>query len=125
MFSVRLLSCALLGIYSLLLSDDAWSHAHLVGSEPPANAVIAQVPKQLRLRFSEPVEKSFTNIRIKADQRTLNLLDSQLQWDNSGKNLQIQMPDHAHALAYEIEWSLLAKDGHAGKGKWGFKVKPK
>ena len=101
----------------------AFAHAHLLGSEPPANAVIDQAPTVLRLRFSEPVEKNFARIEVKADAQVLSLPASSLQWDASGKVLEIKLPAH-QAQQYQVEWSILAKDGHAGKGRLGFKRKP-
>ena len=102
----------------------ALAHAHLRGSEPPANAVIAQAPQQVRLRFSEPVEKNFSRIDIKTDKEVIVLPASSLQWDAAGKSLQIEVPPHATATSYQVEWSILAKDGHPGKGRLNFKVKP-
>lgn len=99
------------------------AHAHLLGSEPPANALIDKSPQLLRLRFSEPVEKNFSRIQVQADQQVLVLSPNSLQWDASGKVLQIQLPAH-QARQYQVEWSILAKDGHPGKGRLGFQVKP-
>lgn len=99
------------------------AHAHLLGSEPPANAVIDKPPRLLRLRFSEPVEKNFSRIEVKADQQLLTWHPSHLQWDASGKVLEILLPAH-QGQHYLVEWSILAKDGHPGKGRLGFKVKP-
>jgi methionine-rich copper-binding protein CopC len=107
-----------------LMPLHALAHAHLLGSEPPANALIAQAPQQLRLKFSEPVEKNFSRIEVKADQQTLVLPANSLQWDAAGKSLQIDLPQHAPAMVYQVEWSILAKDGHPGKGRLNFKVKP-
>lgn len=101
----------------------AGAHAHLLDSEPPANAVIAQSPQQLRLRFSEPVEKKFSRIEVQADRQVLTLPPNSLQWDASGKVLQILLPEH-QAREYQVTWSILAKDGHPGQGRLGFKVKP-
>lgn len=99
------------------------AHAHLLDSEPPANAVIAKPPQQLRLRFSEPVEKKFSRIEVLADQQVLTLPASSMQWDASGKVLQIFLPEQ-QAHDYQVSWSILAKDGHPGKGRIAFKVKP-
>lgn len=104
------------------MPPSAWAHAHLLGSEPPANAVIAQAPKLLRLRFSEPVEKNFVRVEVQADQQVLVLPANSLQWDAAGKALQIELPAHTPAGAYQVVWSLLAKDGHPGKGRLSFKV---
>lgn len=62
-----------------------WPHSLLRGSEPPANAVIDQPPLQIRLHFSEAVEKGFARIEVKADDQLLNLSASGFQWDASGK----------------------------------------
>ncbi len=105
------------------LPSAALAHAHLLGSEPPANAVIAQAPQQLRLKFSEPVEKKFSRVEIQTDKEVLLLPATNLQWDAAGKALQIQLPAHAPATNYQVEWSILAKDGHPGKGRLNFKVK--
>ena len=102
----------------------ALAHAHLLGSEPPANAVIAQAPQQLRLKFSEPVEKNFSRVQVQTDKELLVLPANSLQWDAEGKSLQIQLPAHAAATNYQVQWSILAKDGHPGKGRLNFKVKP-
>ena len=100
----------------------ALAHAHLLGSEPPANAVIAQAPQQLRLKFSEPVEKHFSRVQVQTDKELLVLPANSLQWDAAGKALQIQLPAHAPATNYQVQWSILAKDGHPGKGRLSFKV---
>lgn len=102
----------------------AQAHAHLLGSEPPANAVIAQAPQQLRLKFSEPVEIHFSRVQVLADKERLVLPANHLQWDAAGKSLRIQLPVHLPAMNYQVEWSILAKDGHPGKGRLNFKVKP-
>jgi methionine-rich copper-binding protein CopC len=102
----------------------ALAHAHLLSSEPPANAVIAQAPQQLRLKFSEPVEKNFSRVQVQTDKELLVLPANSLQWDAAGKSLQIQLPAHAAATSYQVQWSILAKDGHPGKGRLNFKVKP-
>ena len=100
----------------------ALAHAHLLSSEPPANAVIAQAPQQLRLKFSEPVEKHFSRVQVQTDKELLVLPANSLQWDAAGKALQIQLPAHAPATNYQVQWSILAKDGHPGKGRLSFKV---
>lgn len=114
----------------LVLVSLCWSwpwlvhgHAHLLDSEPPAHAVIRQAPPQLRLRFSEPVEKNFSRIQITADGQALSLPANSLQWDASGKVLQIPLPA-IKAHQYQVDWTILAKDGHPGKGRLDFTVKP-
>ena len=114
-----------LGLWALALCLPvlAQAHAHLLGSEPPANALIDKPPPLLRLRFSEPVEKNFSRIEVKVDGQLLVLPANSLQWDASGKVLEVPLPAH-QGLQYQVEWSILAKDGHPGKGRIGFKVKP-
>ncbi|MEY4675722.1 MAG: hypothetical protein RLZZ470_229 [Pseudomonadota bacterium] len=113
----RVLVSVCLGLPSLVMA-----HAHLLDSEPPAHAQITQAPSQVRLRFSEPVEKNFSRIDVQADGQSIALSPSSLQWDASGKVLQIQLPVLG-ARQYQVTWSILAKDGHPGKGRLGFQVK--
>ena len=122
MTAIRLF--AWLALCGGLMPLNALAHAHLRGSEPPANAVIAQAPQQIRLKFSEPVEKNFSRIDIQTDKEVIVLPANSLQWDAAGKSLQIEVPPHATATSYQVEWSILAKDGHPGKGRLNFKVKP-
>ena len=122
MTAIRLF--AWLALCGGLMPLNALAHAHLLGSEPPANAVIAQAPQQIRLKFSEPVEKHFSRIDIQTDKEVIVLPANSLQWDAAGKSLQIEVPPHATATSYQVEWSILAKDGHPGKGRLNFKVKP-
>ena len=123
-----MLSLARVGCWLVLgwgfMPWSALAHAHLLSSEPPANAVIAQAPQQLRLKFSEPVEKHFSRVQVQTDKELLVLPANSLQWDAAGKSLQIQLPAHAAATSYQVQWSILAKDGHPGKGRLNFKVKP-
>lgn len=99
------------------------AHAHLLDTEPPVNAVIAQAPTQLRLRFSEPVEKNFVRMEIKVDDRPLVLAPDSIQWEANGKTMRVSMSGQA-AGVYQVQWSILAKDGHPGKGRYSFTVKP-
>ena len=117
-------ACCWLLLSGAWLPSAALAHAHLLGSEPPANAVIHQAPQQLRLKFSEPVEKHFSRVQVQTDKERLVLPGNSLQWDAAGKSLQIQLPAHAPATTYQVEWSILAKDGHPGKGRLNFKVQP-
>lgn len=100
----------------------AGAHAHLLGTEPPSNALISQSPQQLRLRFSEPIEQPFVRIQVMADAKPLPLSPANLQWDAAAKTLVVNLPAH-QASSYQVQWSILAKDGHAGKGQYTFKVK--
>ena len=101
----------------------AAAHAHLLNSEPPANAQISQAPHQLRLRFSEPIEKKFVRIKVLADAHSLSLTPDDIQWDAGSKTLLVNLPAHQASSSYEVQWSILAKDGHAGRGQFFFKVK--
>ena len=111
----------LLGLAGLPLWADA--HAHLLDTEPPANAVITQAPTQLRLRFSEPIEKKFVRLQVKAAERTLVLAPDSMQWDPSAKSMVVPLSLQANGV-YQVQWSILARDGHPGKGHYRFTVKP-
>lgn len=98
------------------------AHAHLLHAEPPANAVIGQSPQQLRLKFSEPIEKKFVRIKVIANAQPLPVNAENIQWDAATLTLLVNLPTHV-ANNYEVQWSVLAKDGHASRGQFVFKVK--
>ncbi len=101
----------------------AAAHAYLQRSEPPPNAVVAQAPSELRLRYSEAVEPAFVNVEVLRDGRPVESLGA-AQVDKDGKTIRVEMPaagDGAPA-GYEVRWRIVAKDGHPTQGRFAFRV---
>ena len=112
-----------LGAASLAVCGVALAHAYLQGSEPPANAVLARPPSEIRLRFSEPLEPGFIDLKVLRNGQALaEAASAKLAKD--GKTLQVDLGKSADPPAgdYEVQWRIVAKDGHPTKGRFTFRV---
>lgn len=98
------------------------AHAYLQRSEPPAHAQIAQPPKELRLRFSEPVEPAFVEVSVLRDGQPVGVGKPQV---SDGARLVRVGVDSGAPGAWTVQWRLLAKDGHRTQGKVEFVVRPR
>jgi methionine-rich copper-binding protein CopC len=102
-----------------LTAGPAYAHAMLEQANPAAGAVLSAAPKEIVLRFSEPLEGTFSTLTIKASDGTV-------------------MPGAAHtsdrtmratmkALApgrYQVLWRVVSVDTHHSEGSYTFTVKP-
>lgn len=105
------------------------AHAYLERSEPPANAVIAQLPSEIRLRLSEPLEPDFVSVSLLRDDRPVSP-GPKVVLDRGGKTVLINpAADATEAKAapgnYAVTWSVVAKDGHRTQGRLEFRVRPR
>ena len=55
---------ALAGATALIASSPAWAHAHLVSSNPAANAAVAAAPKVITLTFNEKLVPAFSKFEL-------------------------------------------------------------
>lgn len=107
-------------LMSLLLATTQYSFAHtqLTQSVPPANAVLKNTPRALKLNFAEPV----------------NLLSIQIK-DGQSKKIPLkfkatrQASPHFHVATpelkkgrYKVEWKIQSQDGHIMTGQYSFRI---
>lgn len=115
-------SLAVLGL-SAVISVVAQAHSYLAASEPPANATVAQVPPEVRLRFSEPLEPAFVEVTVQRDGKPINPQPEPIL-EKDGKTVRLRLPTGS-AGAYSATWSIVARDGHRTQGRIDFRVKPR
>ena len=105
-----------------MLTSTAFAHAHLVSSEPAANAEVA-APTEVTIHFTEPLEPAFSKI-VLADasgKATLaHALRRSIQED--AKVMHLPLPQLA-AGRYAVHWTAVATDGHRTQGNFAFIVK--
>ncbi|MBM3948255.1 MAG: c-type cytochrome [SAR202 cluster bacterium] len=114
---------AVLGLlYFFLFPQLASAHANVARAEPPANSVLATAPTTVTIWFTEPVEPSFSSIRV---------LDSVgAQMDNGDSAV---VADDPAALSvtlkpladgtYTVVWrNVSTVDGHQVRGSYTFSV---
>ena len=108
---------------SAIASVNVHAHSYLVSSEPPANATISHVPREVRLRFSEALEPEFVSATVERDDKPLEPPPAPAL-DKDGKTMRLALPTGG-AGAYSVVWSIVAKDGHRTKGRIDFRIKPR
>ena len=100
----------------------AAAHSRLVKSDPPARAVLATAPKELKLWFNEGVEPAFAKVWIVPAQGAQIALTS--RGDSSNPRLLIAtLPDHLPAGPVNIGYHMLSVDGHVVEDKLVFTIK--
>ncbi|WP_144112053.1 copper homeostasis periplasmic binding protein CopC [Paraburkholderia sp. BCC1886] len=116
------LSALALGAAALLLTTTAFAHAHLVSSEPAANAEVA-APTQVTIHFTEPLEPAFSRIAL-ADASGHAAATAPSQVDRTdAKVMHLPLPSALSAGHYAVHWTAVATDGHRTQGDFAFDVK--
>ena len=100
----------------------AAAHAQYERSDPPANAIVEQAPKQLRVWFTEEPEPRFSELTV-YDQSGRRLATGDLQpVPGEPRALAIELPELAPGT-YTVVWkNLSAVDGHTARGAFPFTV---
>lgn len=107
---------------SLLLSGQAFAHAHL-SSTIPAEGAKVTTPERISVTFSEGLELPFSSLRLTtAAGQPVALGDTALK--QNGKTLSAPIEKALKAGQYTIEWQVLSTDGHKTEGHYLFTVTP-
>ncbi|MFM0734183.1 copper homeostasis periplasmic binding protein CopC [Paraburkholderia sediminicola] len=114
--------CALtFGAAALVMTSTAFAHAHLVSSEPAANAEVA-APTEVTIHFTEPLEPAFSRIDL-SDTSGKPAAPAASQVDKSdAKAMRLALPQLT-AGRYAVHWIAVATDGHRTQGDFAFIVK--
>lgn len=107
---------------AIAFSTPAWSHAKLLQSAPARDAQLADAPKEIRIRFTEPLEGTFSGIEVTdAAGKALTSDKAAIEKDDATA-MHLALPKLASG-AYRVHWSAVTRDGHRVKGEYGFTVK--
>ncbi|WGS49312.1 copper homeostasis periplasmic binding protein CopC [Paraburkholderia sp. D15] len=113
-----------LGVAALVAASSAFAHAHLVSSEPAANAAVA-APAELTMHFTEPLEPAFSRIEL-ADASGKPALPADAPSASVDKGdakvMHLPLPPLG-AGRYAVHWTAVATDGHRTQGDFSFNVK--
>jgi methionine-rich copper-binding protein CopC len=106
----------------VLASPLALAHAALKSSQPAANAVLEQAPRDIQLTFNEKVEPAFSSIVLQ-DAGGKDVAAGKAQVDAGNPLLmKLELPALASG-AYSVRWVAVGPDGHRRTGQFGFTVK--
>lgn len=122
---MRRLSFALFSVFLCVLAffpRSTEAHANLVESTPAANQVIAEAPATARLRFSEPLEASYTRaVLLSVDGGPVSTDLSRVD-PNDVYVLLLDLPALPEGQ-YVIQWRTLSSaDGHTLEGVLPFAI---
>lgn len=98
------------------------AHQRLVSTGPARDAVAGEAPRELRLRFNEPVQLAFTQIEmIGPDGRPVALGEPRVAPDTASL-LIVPIAGSLQAGGYTVRWSTASRDGHPVRGEYGFQI---
>ncbi|MDD0968759.1 MULTISPECIES: copper homeostasis periplasmic binding protein CopC [Pseudomonas] len=104
---------------SLVVTSQAFAHAHLKSQTPAADSTVT-APADLRLVFSEGVEASFTKVTVTHDGKPVAVKPLTTEGD---KKILIVTPEAPlTAGEYKVEWHAVSVDTHKSEGAYQFKV---
>lgn len=100
----------------------AAAHQRLLGTSPSRDSSVDEVPREIRLTFYEPVELSFTTVRVVgSDGRTVALGALRTAAD-SASVLVVPISGALVAGHYTVQWATASRDGHPVQGEFAFAI---
>ncbi len=97
----------------------ALAHSLLLASTPSANSTV-ELPRELRLRFNNRIEKRLSRLRLVDERGAVRNLP--VAEDGAADWLTAELPAVA-AGRYRVEWQVLSTDGHVVTGRFSFTVR--
>jgi copper resistance protein C len=100
-----------------------YAHPKLTAADPPADAVVSNSPKEIKLTFNEGLTAKFSGIELK-DQRGQQVNTGAATIDPADKK-QLVIPISAPLTegTYTIIWHAVGADTHRVQGRFSFTVK--
>jgi copper transport protein len=104
---------------AVLLPSSAAAHAILLRTEPASNLSLDRAPGEVRLLFSEPIDASFSHVRVlDATGKPIDRGDSRVDQASENELVVSLLPGLADGV-YQVEWrSLSTIDVHPEVGQY-------
>lgn len=109
---------------ALLLApaQDAAAHAFLASSTPAANDVLPNEPATVTLRFTEPLETSYSRADL-FDQSGAQVTGASSSIEPDGRTMTVDLPGGLANGTYALLWRTLSTaDGHTAQGYLPFTI---
>lgn len=118
---IRLVVAVVLAV-SLGGAAPAWAHAGLVASSPSPGIGLPQAPGAVVLRFSEPLNYSFSSIEVVGESREPATVGPTLPVGGDARAMRRKL-GLLRPGRYTVSWvSVSAVDGHALRGTYSFGI---
>ena len=112
---------ALTAASAIVAAGPAFAHAHLVSSNPAANAVLTAAPKTITLTFNEKLVPAFSKFElVMVDHNAKAPVKTAVSQD--GKTISGAPQSALMKGSYKIVWIAASADGHKMNGEVAFKV---
>ena len=105
----------------VLVSENAWAHAILVGSSPREGDFVTGPDVTSVLSFNSRIDQSRS--RLSLDGPGLSGYPIPLSKNDTEPAKLIASLHHLNAGTYTMHWQVLAADGHITRGTISFRVK--
>jgi copper transport protein len=115
---------AFLGLSSLwlvLLCAPALAHATLLETDPADGAKLSEAPKQVQLRFNEPIEAEFTPVKV-LDQQGNRVDRDEAQVGSDDRRTVTAGLKELSKGTYTVQWRVISADTHPVNGSYEFSV---
>ena len=109
-------------VVAVAATGPAWAHAHLVSSDPTANATLTMPPKAITLTFSEKLVPAFSKFEVTMPEHGGMKVAVKTEVSSDGKTITGSPQATLVKGAYKIVWTAASADGHKMTGEVAFKV---
>jgi hypothetical protein len=106
----------------LMIATSAFAHAELQRATPPVGGTAAASPTEIRLQFSESIERSFSGVTL-ATGDGVSIPTGPSALDRVDKAVLIMKVLQAlKPGAYRVTWHVVSVDSHRTQGSFSFSV---
>jgi copper transport protein len=108
---------------ALVLPASAWAHAALLQTTPVASRIVNTPPKEIALRYSEPVEPRFAIVSV-TDANANRMTTGPPTRSPANPDTLLVPLKHLPEGWYLVWWRVISVDGHPVRGAFTFAVGP-
>ncbi|MBI3997386.1 MAG: copper resistance protein CopC/CopD [Armatimonadetes bacterium] len=102
------------------LAAPAWAHGVLEGSEPAADVTLTEMPRQVVLHFSEPVDPGFSTASVR--DRSGTRISGPPSFASDARVMTVPITAASHGV-FSVTWRIVSSlDGHLTAGTFAFGV---
>jgi methionine-rich copper-binding protein CopC len=115
-------SCLILLLSSAAIAH-AYAHAFLDHGDPAVGSKVKQMPREVRIWFTEPIEPAFSSIKVfDATGKQIDKKDTNVDAKNKAL-LHVSLPSLTPGT-YKVVWRVVSIDTHSTKGDFTFQFVP-